>query len=346
MIRRIIPLFLVVVLLAGCSLPASNATPTISNSDLETQVAKLLTEVPATQAAPSGGVPTQAQGITVIPTQPSVPVNAPTGTPLPTVTPEPTQAPATAQATAAQPATTQPTSTQPAATQAPSQPTATQASTQSASKTPTATTAPTAQAATTPIAGDPVSKLGTPTWKDTFANDKNWATGEGKFTSITVGGSKLTLTGLSALDGWRLTAPRIANFYIEATIQTGTCSGSDRYGLIVRVPDMSTANSGYLVGLTCDGRYSLRKWDGTTMTDLIAWTKSDAILSGANQTNRLGVLANGSDFTIYINGAAQKSASDTTFKEGNFGFFVGANKTANFNITASQIAYWENPSLK
>jgi hypothetical protein len=338
MIRRILPLFLVVMLLAGCSLPSSNATPTLSNSDLETQVAKLLTEVPATQAAPSGGSPTLAQGVTVIPTQPVAPANQPSQTALPTVTAQPTQASTTAQATA----------TQAAATQAPTQLAATQAPTQAATNAATATTGPTATvaAATTPIAGDPVSKLGTPTWKDTFANADNWATGEGKFTKITVGSNKLTLTGLSNLDGWRLTAPKIANFYIEATIQTGTCSGSDHYGLIVRVPDMSTANSGYLVGLTCDGKYSLRKWDGTNMTDVIAWTKSDAIKSGSDQTNRLGVLANGSDFTVYINGVAQKSASNDAFKEGNFGFFVGASKTANLTITASQIAYWLNPNLK
>jgi hypothetical protein len=323
--RTILEIVLIAAILTGCSLPTANTSPTPSNHELETQVAQLLTTVPSTGVAQ----PTIPAGnITVIPSQPATLAAAPTVTSLPTVTPEPTQA-ATEAATGQVTPTTAPTT----------------------STTPTATTSTGATPGTTPTvsatvsAGDPVAKLGTPTWQDSFANDTNWSTVAGKFTSITVGGNKLQITGLTAIDGWRLTAPTITDFYLEATFQTGTCAGSDRYGLITRIPDLATANSGYLVGLTCDGKYSLRKWDGTNMRDLIAWTTSDTIKSGSNQTNRLGLLAVGSQMTVYVNGIALKSASDSTYTSGHFGVFIGANQTPNLTITATQIAYWENPKF-
>lgn len=320
--RSILAIFLITTLLAGCSLPTANNSPTPSNHDLETQVAQLLTTVPSTAVAPLPTVP--SGGITVIPTQPATLVAAPTVTALPTVTSEPTLA-ATEAATVAAPTT------------APVTPSATPSTAVTAAATPTVSA--------TTSAGDPRSKLGTPTWQDDFANDTNWSTGAGKYTSITVGSNKLQITGLTAIDGWRLTFPTITDFYLEATFQTGTCAGSDRYGLISRIPDLNNANSGYLVGLTCDGKYSLRKWDGTNMRELIAWTSSDTILSGSNQTNRLGLLAIGSQLTVYINGTALKSATDSTFTSGHFGVFIGANQTPNLTVTATQIAYWENPNL-
>jgi hypothetical protein len=318
--RIILPLIIIASLLAGCSLPTSKSNPTPSNNDLETQVSQLLTNVPSTQSAPAA-LPTA--GVTVIPTQVAQPPQ-PTVTPLPTVTSEPTSAPTQAEAQ----------------TQAP-----TPAATVTQAPTTAATSAGTAQPTAVPSAGDPLSKLGTPTWQDKFTDNTNWPSGVGKFTSISVGSNKLQITGLSDLDGWRLTFPKVADFYMESTFQTGTCSGSDRYGMIVRVPDLTTANSGYLIGLTCDGKYSLRKWDGTTMFELIPWTSSSTIQSGANQTNRLGVLANGSKLTVYINGTAMKSATDSAFSTGYFGVWVGANTTPQLTITATQIAYWENPNL-
>lgn len=131
---------------------------------------------------------------------------------------------------------------------------------------------------------------------------------------------------------------------MEMTVKTGDCKTTDRYGLILRVPDLTQANQGYLYGFTCDGRYALRKWDGKTMTSLIAWTSSSAILSGPNQTNRLGIMAVGNRFILYANGTLLKEANDSSYTEGGFGVFIGANQTENFTVTIDQIAYWENPS--
>ncbi len=77
--------------------------------------------------------------------------------------------------------------------------------------------------------------------------------------------------------------------YIEATIRTRECQSSDHYGLIFRVPEEGSVNSGYLLGFTCDGRYWLRAWDGEKMETLISLTSASAIQAGSNKTNRIGV---------------------------------------------------------
>jgi hypothetical protein len=152
------------------------------------------------------------------------------------------------------------------------------------------------------------------------------------------------LTGLTTTDGWRLSWPVVKDFYLEMTVETGTCAGSDHYGLIARVPDLHEANRGYLFGVTCDGRYSLRAWDGENMTNLVRPTAGASILAGSEQVNRVGLLATGDQLILYVNGARLTEIEDSRFsEEGSFGVFVGARQTSNFTIHVSEIAYWENP---
>jgi len=234
----------------------------------------------------------------------------------------------------------------PAATEGPPTPTETAA----ASATPLATLTPTPSltplATRTLPADDPRSTLGNPTWRDDFVTGANWPLGEDDFTRAQVAESELVLTGITTTDGWRLTWPLVKDFYLEMTVETGTCAGSDRYGLIARVPDVDAANQGYLFGVTCDGRYSLRAWDGETetMSTLVPATASASIQAGSEQVNRIGLLASGDQLILYVNGVRLTELEDSRFsEEGSFGAFVGARQTSNFTIYVGEIAYWENP---
>jgi hypothetical protein len=245
---------------------------------------------------------------------PDEPAPVETGLPEPTPTPQPTDTP--------EPPT--PTSPPPTDTSTP---------------TPTETATP--RPTSTPMASDPRRLLGNPTWRDaTFRENQNWGEAwDGEFTSGRFSNNQMILTS-TGVDGWTLTWPKPADFYIEMTATTGECAGSDRYGLIVRVPD--SYDRGYLVGLTCDGRYSLRKWnpDANRYEVLIGWTASEHINAGSNQTNRVGLKAEGSRFEVYANGAFLAEASDSELKEGRFGPFIGHDQTENFTIAISEIAYW------
>lgn len=210
----------------------------------------------------------------------------------------------------------------------------------------TPTSGPTPGPTSTLPAGDIRSTLGNPTYRDTLSAGNNWPLGADDFTSAKVENGELHLTGLTTTDGWRLTWPLVKDFYLEMSVRTGNCTGNDRYGLMVRVPDKTAADRGYLLGITCDGRYSLRAWDGPkeTMTQLINLTSSTAIVSGSQATNRVGLWAKGEQLALYVNGTLLAQFQDSAFvKEGAFGIFVGARQTENFTIHVDEIAYWENP---
>ncbi|MBW6472206.1 MAG: DUF1080 domain-containing protein [Anaerolineaceae bacterium] len=314
-ILKTVLLVMILSVLSACTLPLTQATPpAVSDEEMATRVAKILTEMPQpTQGLPTAELP---------------PLN--TSEPAPTLAEEVVE-------TATVAATTQP-----------DQPTATLQPTATSDVVPTVVV--TTHPAFTPPADDPRTKLGSPSWTDDMDKDTYWPTGEDKYTAINFKDGQLRLTGLTTTDGWRLAATeQIANFYLEATISTGTCAGTDRYGLMYRVPVAREANKGYLLGVSCDGKYSLREWDATlgskgTMTTHINWTASDAIQAGSNKMNKVGIMAVGDRMIIYINGVMVNEVKDSTFDLGSFGLFVGARETTNFTISVDEVSYWKNPT--
>ena len=208
---------------------------------------------------------------------------------------------------------------------------------------PTPTKTLTAEVTPTLSDTDPAADLGEPDWVDDMANGDNWPTGVNKFTTIAFKDGFLKLTAETSLDGWRLSWPFLKDFYLEATMETPACDSSDHYGLMFRVPANASANKGYLFGVSCDGTYSLRRWDGQTMYFPINWTASEAILEGEDVVNKLGIMARGSEIALYINGQKVNEVTDNAYLEGSFGIFVGSINADDFTVWVDQVRYWENP---
>jgi hypothetical protein len=179
-----------------------------------------------------------------------------------------------------------------------------------------------------------------------------WPTGFNDFTDVDFNDGSMSLTGLKNMLGWRLANPTGTEFgdlYLEMTVRTTTCKGGDQYGMIVRVPVLKDADQGYIFGVTCDGKYAFRKWDGTTgtkgtMTWLKNWTSSQAILAGSNQTNRIGLMMVGKRFLMYANGTLLGEVQDNTYQSGFFGVYIGPNQTDNLNVKIDEMSFWENPT--
>ncbi len=303
--KRLIVFILIAILLSACG---TKATATISDSEMATKVAQILTAAPTA----TGGVPQEMTPTTALPTI----------------------APTKAQPT--QPPTQAATPIPPTATFTPLPPTAT--------ATPVPST-PTQGPTVTLVSGDPRASLGNPTWRDTMANSNNWPTGEDTagFTDIDFVDGTLHLIALKPADGWRIAvSDKLTDFYLEETVNTGACAGKDRYGLIFRVPVKSNPDQGYLAAFTCDGKYSLRKWDGPNdaMIPLTAWKASPYIKSGANQANRLGVMVVGSKITLYANGTSLAEVSDPSYTSGYFGVFAGALESSTYTIIVDEVDYW------
>jgi hypothetical protein len=319
--KRIFALLLIAVLLSACG---AKPTTAISDAEMQTKVAQILTEMPTATGGAAPKVLTTTPGLPTIQPTATKPAAATTVAPTAAATKPPA-------ATATQPA--------PAASATAVPATATVAAT--ATTKPAATQGPT----TTPVSGDPRTSLGQPAWKDTMANGDNWPTGvdTAGFTTIDFQNGALLLTGLKPSDGWRIsTADSLTNFYLEETVNTGSCTGRDRYGLIFRVPVKSNPDQGYLAAFTCDGNYSFRKWDGpnNAMLALTLWKTNKAIKTGQNQVNRLGVMMQGSKMSLYANGVLLTEVSDPTYTSGFFGIFAGAIDSTKYTVSITEVDYW------
>jgi hypothetical protein len=184
-------------------------------------------------------------------------------------------------------------------------------------------------------------ELGDPTWRDTFASSAYWFMVDTEDTYFEVKDGNLIMESINAgtIDEWGLSnRPALEDFYLEITATTGdVCSGLDRYGVLVRAPD---ASQGYVYGFSCNGRYRIYKWDGENYTGLKEWTSSPHILSGPNQTNRVGIWVVGDTFKLYANGKFLAEVSDDEYEEGRFGVFIGSTDTDHFKVYVEEAAYW------
>jgi hypothetical protein len=228
-------------------------------------------------------------------------------------------------------------------------PALTSTSTQTPTLTPTqlaTATAPlTIQPSPTLLSSDPKANLGKPVWSTDFANGKTFGLDtpvDDPEYHFEVKNGEMVMIGKKpdGFHAWRLASYKIQNFYVEAAFQTSDCSGLDRYGLIFRSPDN---NKGYFLGISCDGQYGLRVYDGDTFSDLVKWTKSDFIHAGANQSNLVGVMAKDTKLTLYVNGQSLGDVSDSSYQQGVFGYFISSTNTTNLTVQSNSIGYWAVP---
>lgn len=212
----------------------------------------------------------------------------------------------------------------------------------------TPTSTPTATAVViTPPAGDPVLTLGKPDGVDNFDNDNNWPVyppGDNTcfYSEIKDGKLWMTATGQQLAACWELSWPQLGNFYIELTLQMPqTCDANDRFGLLFRAPDN---NTGYLYGITCAGVQSFTAWNGTETLQILPAAKSDLIQTAPGSTNRIGIMAEDTAFSFYVNGVKVTDGLDQTFPNpGKIGLFVRPATDQGFTVGYDRLAVWTLP---
>jgi hypothetical protein len=220
-----------------------------------------------------------------------------------------------------------------------SSPTPTSTDTQTVSASPTPTLA------STPFPSDPRTRFGDPDFRDNFASAENWPLYEDEHVSFQVDSDQMEMTAFNSdsWDSWIISWPNLEDFYIEMTATPENCSGLDRYGMMLRAEQSAKGYIGYLFGISCDGRYSLRRWDGDKFITSIEWTASDHILAGSDQANRIGLLAEGDRLGLYANGRLLEEIEDDSHSEGRIGLFVGSVNTEDFTVQVDEVAFWEIP---
>ncbi len=266
----------------------------------------------------------------------------PTNTPLPTSPPEePTTVP---------PAGATAVSTEPAPTTGP-------VATATGAAAATATTAPTQTPASSPTATlppfDPSAALGPADFTDPMKqfSEINWEGETGTLPDtenikLALEGETLEVTGKKLFfDTWWFSWPVLEDFFFEMDVTTGSCSGRDAYGVILRGPLRGTGNTwGYIISFSCDGSVLVRRVDDAdpyTVVDLIPWTANPNIKAGAQKSNTIGIEANGDTITIYANNFQIAKIVDTKYGDGRYGVFVSAAQTSNFTYEVDEIRYWD-----
>lgn len=258
--------------------------------------------------------------------------------PLKKSTPDASQvATLVAQTLSAQEALTTPTPSQSAAAETPSV-TATPEQTPTGSPTPTPTVSP----------EDPAVELGSPAYLNSLDNGRSFFIGTPVYTDdaveIRVANGVMSLQSLAVGQGrrWRLANPVVKDFYLEGTFITQSCLEDDNAGLVFRAPDYSDGY-GYYLGLTCSGLITLTAWTDAGRLPVETF-ESSAVLGGSGQTNRLGVKADGSKFSIYVNGVFAGEVEDDSIQDaGYFGVFIEAVSSPDSRVELDQIAYWNLP---
>ncbi len=199
----------------------------------------------------------------------------------------------------------------------------------------------------TPAPQDFTSQLGSPSYSNPMNSGKAFGIDDSGYddgyTRITLGEGAMVMSSYAANGwrGWRLTDRGMSNFYLEGTFSPLSCSGRDQYGLVFRSPDYSTGE-GFYFGVSCEGKYSLVVSDGSRYQTLIEATPSNEIISGSNQTNRLGVLAEGSKLTLYINGKMVNETTNPGYQDATkVGVYIQALNTPGFVYKLDQFNMWQ-----
>jgi hypothetical protein len=140
---------------------------------------------------------------------------------------------------------------------------------------------------------------------------------------------------------WSFSALELEDYYFEINVtMPGDCVGKDRGGIIFGTKPGDTSD-GANYQVSCDGYYRLFIYDGSDTIHLVPWTDDNSINSGPNATNRLGVLHEDNEITLYVNGSKLTTVTDDTYVgTGRIGINMGVDEHDNVTIYFDDAAYW------
>jgi tetratricopeptide (TPR) repeat protein/Tol biopolymer transport system component len=135
---------------------------------------------------------------------------------------------------------------------------------------------------------------------------------------------------------WSTAGQDLADFMaeIEATQISGP--NDNGYGLLFRFQDEQHF---YRFDISGDGFYLLSKRSGNQWVTLVDWTESPFIHKG-QATNRLKVICQGSQISLYVNDHHLTDFSDVSYSHGDIGLFAGTLSQGGTHISFDNLKVW------
>ena len=215
--------------------------------------------------------------------------------------------------------------------------------------TPEATTEPTPQPTLDAYRINPEIEFTGATHVDTMDQPSQWWDASGvlpdsQYIKMEFDEGQMFVTGKPVLwDTWWISGFTLTDFYIEMEVNSGDCTGSDTYGMILRASQHGEPTHGYLLGFTCDGKVLMKRLESTSpyvAISILNPTETEFINAGPNQTNIIGVAFDGNSISIYPNRYYFTTIQDNGFGYGRFGVFVQAGENGNYTFAVDEIRSW------
>lgn len=134
-------------------------------------------------------------------------------------------------------------------------------------------------------------------------------------TTIQDGRLIITVNQPNTLQYASLSEPLLDDFVLEVDATQLVGSPESSFGILFR---LQSPGEFYRFDITGDGRYTVerRSLDGSWIRFTDDWAQATALRSGLNSTNRLRVVAEGFQLSVYANGELLQTFSDSAYPIG------------------------------
>jgi len=201
---------------------------------------------------------------------------------------------------------------------------------------PTSTSTPAPTPTPTP---ERLPLLGNLLYEDTFDQDQGWQIPETASGGASFINGRLSLALQQSQSLFAVLSPvePPGDFYAEINTRSEICSDNSDFGIVFRV---SSYQERYRFALNCSGEAQVLLSYGGSEIVLVPLTQSNVAIPGILAQNRLGVYANGSAFTFYINGSEVFTVQNAALSGGSIGVYLRTRASEQTTVSFDNFRIW------
>jgi hypothetical protein len=175
-------------------------------------------------------------------------------------------------------------------------------------------------------------------WQDDFsAPEGGWAeTSDLQSVKKYQNGQYHISVNASELFIWSTAGQDLTDFMVEVEATQVSGPNDNGYGLLFRFQDDQHF---YRIDISGDGFYLLSKRSEDQWVTLVDWTESPFIHKG-QATNRLKVICQSSQISLYVNDRHLTDFSDVSYNHGDIGLFAGTLSQGGVHISFDNLKVW------